>query len=149
MSWIFCSDDEVRKILEKELSDVDTLIEIIKEKADYNGSLFVYLPQTKDYANRNAKMIIEVKKCDKNFYFTVLIRNNSSFLNIAERTYYNGRYYKSIHFYNMSLSATLIKDFINQLFSDSFLRFTAKSLITMQLGANGVNVIHEPLYFFK
>ncbi len=149
MSWFYCSDDEVRKIIEKELSEVDTLIEIIKEKADYYGSLFVYIPQSKNYSNNNTKIIIEVKKHDKKFYFTILSDKKSSFLNMKERTYYKGRYYKCVHFYNIYLSASLMKDFINQLFSFSSFCFTSKSLITMQLGANGVNVIHELLYGLK
>lgn len=147
MPWFYCSDDEVRKIIEKELSEVDTLIEIIKVKTGNFGSLFVYIPQSKNYLNKNAKIIIEVKKHDRKFYFTILFDKKSYFTNMEERTYYKGSYYKCIHFYNIYLSASLIKDFINQLFLSSC--FTSKSLITMQLGANGVNVIHELLYFFK
>ncbi len=146
MSWFYCSDDEVRKIIEKELSEVDTLIEIIKEKAGDYGSLFVYIPQSKNYSNKNAKIIIEVKRHDEKFYFTILFDKKSYFLNMKERTYYKGSCYKCIHFYNIFLSASLIKDFITQLFSSSC--FTSKSLITMHLGATGVNVIHE-LYFSK
>lgn len=149
MSWFYCSDDEVRKIIEKELSEVDTLIEIIKVKTGNFGSLFVYIPQSKNYLNKNAKIIIEVKKHDKKFYFTILFDKKSYFLNMAERTYYKGRYYKCIHFYNIYLSAGLIKNFIAQLFSFSSSCFTSKSLITMQLRAKGVNVIHELLYGLK
>lgn len=147
MSWFYCSDDEVKKIIEKKLSEVDTLIEIIKVKTSNLGSLFVYVPQTKDYANRNAKMVIEIRTCGEKIYFTILFDKKSSFLNMKERTYYKGNRYKCIHFYNISLSVNLIRDFIAQLFSSSC--FISKSLITMQLGANGVNVIHELPYFFN
>ncbi len=145
MSWFYCSDDEVRKILERKLSDVDALVEIIKVKANSYGSLFVHVPPPECYYFSN--IILEIVSHDTRDYFKILPSKQNSFCNIRERTYYKSTCYSFMYFYNIFLEVRLMKDFVKKIMMDN--HFMAKSLITMQLGAKGVNVIHELSSFLK
>lgn len=145
MSWFYCSDDEVRKILEKKLSEVDTLIEIIKEKANSCGSLFVHVPPPEYYYFSN--IILEIVSHGTRDYFKILPSKRNSFCNIQERIYYKSTHYSVTYFYNIFLEVRLMKDFVKKIMMDN--HFMAKSLITMQLGARGSSIIHESNFFCK
>ena len=145
MSWCYCSDDEVRKIIEKELSEVDTLVEIIKVKANSYGSLFVHVPPPEYYYFSN--IILEIVSYDNRDYFKILPSKQNSFCNIRERTYYKSTCYSFMYFYNIFLEVRLMKGFVKKIMMDN--HFMAKSLITMQLGARGSSIIHESNFFCK
>lgn len=145
MSYIYCLDDEVRKILEKKLSEVDTLIEIIKEKANSCGSLFVHVPPPEYYYFSN--IILEIVSHGTRDYFKILPSKRNSFCNIQERIYYKSTHYSVTYFYNIFFEVRLMNDFIKKIMMDN--HFMAKSLITMQLSARGVNVTQELLSFLK
>lgn len=149
MSWQICSDDEVGKIVNKNLSDVDTLIEIIKVKANLNGTLFVYVPH-KYYIDFFPQIFIETVTFDHKIFFTVSANEKTFFNHMRKRIYYNSVYMEITHYYNLFLKTELINSFITNLFSS--LSSHAKHLVTIHpkyLG-NDINIIPElPTTFFN
>lgn len=150
MSWQICSDDEVGKIVNKNLSDVDTLIEIINAKANYRyGTLFVYVPQ---YYIDVPQIFIETVIFDHKTFFTVNTNKKTFFNHMRKRIYYNSVYMEVIHYYNLFLKTELLNNFITGLFSSSFFSSCTKHLITVHpkyLGCD-INIIPElPTAFFN